>query len=306
MSELYKTYRPKALSEILGQSGAVASLERLIKSNKIPHAILLTGPSGVGKTTIARILKQHLRCSDVDFFESNCADARGVEDIREIRRRINYRPMSGLSRIWLIDECHKMTNDAQNALLKMLEDTPSHVYFMLGTTNPEKLIKAIHTRCSQIKLTAMKPLEIVAVLTRVIKKEKMEVSEDVIDAIVEAAEGSARKALVILEQAGYLDDDEAQLRAVMATSLAKDAAIDLARLLINPRPSWAEVAKVLSQLSDEEPESIRYAVLGYMRSIMLKGGKIAPRAYAVVDVFSRNFFDSKHAGLAAACWEVTN
>src|SRR5678816_4466960 len=112
--ELYKRIRPKRLKDLIGQDGAVKSIEKLLASSKMPHALLLTGPSGCGKTTIARILKAHLHCSDQDFFERNCADFRSVDDIREIRRHLDLRPLGGESRIWLIDECHKLTNDAQN------------------------------------------------------------------------------------------------------------------------------------------------------------------------------------------------
>lgn len=303
MSELYKTYRPRTLKGIVGQDGAVASLQRFIEKQNIPHCILLTGPSGCGKTTIGRILKTHLDCGDADYLEINSADFKGIDTIREIRRSVNLAPISGSTRIWLIDECHKLTNDAQNALLKMLEDTPRHVYFLLATTDPQKLLKTIHTRGSEVKLKALGVPELKRVLQRVIDKEKLTITESVLDEIADAADGSARKALVILEQVAGLTDEAEQLQAVQATALNKDAAISLARALINPRAQWSEVAPILKELKDE-PEGIRYLVLGYCRSVLLGGGKLAPRAYMIIDIFSSNFYDSKHAGLAAACWEV--
>jgi len=303
MKEYYKRFRPKTLKGVVGQEGAIASLQRFIDKGSVPHCILLTGPSGCGKTTIGRILKTHLNCGDADFLEINSADFKGIDTIREIRRSVNLSPISGDCRIWLIDESHKLTNDAQNALLKILEDTPSHAYFMLATTDPQKLIKTIHTRASEVKLQALGAPALKRVLQRVIDKEGLTVTDTVLDEIVDAADGSARKALVILEQVGGLATEAEQVQAVQATSLNKDAAITLARALINPRASWKEVAPLLKELKDE-PEGIRYLVLGYCRSVLLGGGPLAARAYMIIDIFSRNFYDSKQAGLAAACYEV--
>ena len=288
---------------MLGQDAVVASLEQMIERNDVPHALILSGPSGCGKTTVGRILKTHLECGDADWFEINAADAKGIDVVRDIRRYASLSPMEGNTRIFLIDEAGKLTGDAQNALLKPLEDSPSHAYFILATTDPGKLLKTIHTRCTEIKFRPLELDVIRKLVKRVVEKEDMKVNGDVIDEIAEAAEGSARKALVILEQVGWLDDVKAQLAGVSAASVHKDQAILLARALINPRARWAEVAALLKENKDD-PEQVRYLLLGYARSVMLGGGKLAPRAFVIIDIFARNFYDSKQAGLAAACWEV--
>lgn len=303
MTELYKKYRPKTLKGVVGQDGVMKSIHTMTVRKTVPHAILFTGPSGCGKTTIARILKTELGCGDGDFHEINSADFRGVETVREIRRNITLAPMSGECRIWLIDEAHKLTGDAQNSLLKMLEDTPSHVYFMLATTDPQKLIRTIHTRCTEFKLAPIPAAGLEKLILRIATKEKLKLSENVVDEIVAASENSARKALVILEQIGSLKTEEAQLQAIEASSSAKQQAIDLARALLDPRKKWPEIAAILKGL-DEDPESIRFLILGYCRSVLLGGGKLAERAYNIIVVFSDNFWNSKQAGLAAACWEV--
>src|SRR5688572_25883760 len=138
--ELYKKFRPKTLKGVVGQEGAVSSLQSMIDKGRLPHTILFSGPSGCGKTTIARILKGILECSDLDFFEINCADFKGIDMVRDIRRYVGIPPLHGKSRVWLIDEAHQLTKDAQNAFLKLLEDTPKHAYFMLATTDPQKLL----------------------------------------------------------------------------------------------------------------------------------------------------------------------
>ena len=127
--ELYKKYRPKSFDRVNGQEAAIKSLSTFVEKGKIPHAILFTGPSGSGKTTLARIITKHLECGFSDFQELNCADLTGIEEVRKIRQRMNYACMGGKSRVWIIDEAHKLSNAAQNAFLKMLEDTPKPVSY---------------------------------------------------------------------------------------------------------------------------------------------------------------------------------
>lgn len=314
MSEitLYRKYRPRSLKTVVGQSAAVASLQKLIETDRIPNAILFTGPSGCGKTTLARILKNHLKCDDYDFQELNVADFRGIDMVRDIRRTVTTPALSGGVRVWLLDECGLLTKDAQSALLKILEDTPQDCYFFLATTDPQKLLKTILTRCAEVKMVSLKEKDLRQVLERVIAAEKFKVSPTVMDEIVDSSEGSARKALVILGQVALLSGDDAQIEAIHTTTLNSDAAFALARALMDPRMTWPEVAIILRNLVDSEPESVRYMVLGYARSCLIgKEGKplnqrFASRAFMVIDIFKRNFYDSKAAGLAAACFEVIN
>lgn len=298
--ELYKKYRPRSFKNVIGQAGAVRSLEALIKRG-LPHALLFSGPSGDGKTTLARIVAQILECGEPDLNEINAANTKGVDTIRDIDRYSRMMPVSGPVRVYLIDEAHMLTKDAMNAILKVLEDPPKRAYFMLCTTDPQKLIKTIHTRCSEIKLSALSLTDLGLVCQRVIDKEGLSVSETVLKEIVEAADGSARKALVILEQVGYIEGEEAQLEAIKTTTINKDLGMSLARLLYNPSSKWQEVAAVLKEIKDD-PEGVRYLVLGYARSCLL--GRGDARAFKIIDVFSKNFYDSKKAGLAAACYEV--
>jgi DNA polymerase III gamma/tau subunit len=310
--ELYKRYRPKFLRDVVGQDSAISTLQKYADKESFPHSILFTGPSGCGKTTLARILKRLLHCGNADFNELNCADFRSIDDIRQIRSRTGYSAISGSCRIWLIDECHKLTNDAQTAFLKLLEDTPDHVYFLLATTDPNKVIKTIRTRCTEIKLLPLTQPGLCQMMKTIAEKEGLALSDEMLGEIAEASEGSARKALVILDQVASLDDEDQQRKAITAHSVNKQTAIELARALLFGRGGWGPVAKILRDLSDEEPEGIRYLVLSYARSCLIgkdekpPNMKVASLAFKVIDIFSDNFYDSKHAGLAAACWEVVN
>jgi DNA polymerase III gamma/tau subunit len=303
MKELYKKYRPTHFKKMIGQNNAVKLLSQMVKNNKVPHTLLFTGPSGCGKTTLARILKKELNCGQPDFNEVNCADVRGIEEIRNIRRRMQTVPIAGDCRIWLIDEAHKLTNDAQNAFLKMLEDTPSHVYFMLATTNPQKLLRTIRNRSTEIAVKSLSDLDIALLLRRICKKEQVKIPVKVSKKIINHSEGSARKALVLLNQVVQLEKEKDMLTAIEKTTMEAQA-IAIARALHNHRTRWPEMSKILKATLDEEPEQIRWMVLGYARTILLSGSKLSGRAYIVIDAFREHFYDSKHAGLVAACYEV--
>lgn len=298
--ELYKKYRPRSLKTVIGNQATVKTLANMFERGTLPHTILLHGESGTGKTTIARIIKKELECSDVDFKEVNCSDNRGIDTIREIRRIMNMKPTGGDVRIWLLDECHRLTGEAMDAALKILEDTPSHVYFILCTTDPQKLIKTIKTRCCQLPMELLSDNDEKRLIQRVLKKEEEELDDDLIDKIIDAANGSSRKALVILDRVLNLPPEDRE--SAVSEEPEEKEVIDLCRALIKGE-SWSKVAKMLKELK-VEPESIRYVVLGYARSCLLGGGAVSKKAALIIDAFSRNFYDSKNAGLALACYEV--
>lgn len=305
--ELFKKYRPRSFKGVVGSQSAVRTLREFASNDRIPHAILLTGPSGCGKTTLARIVRRHLECSEEDYVEVNSADFRGIDTIREIRQRMRLNPMLGKVRMWCIDEAHKLTNDAQNALLKLLEETPPHVYFALTTTESEKLLTTIKTRCTEVRVEALNYADMKTLLERVLEKEgKQGFPSATIDQIIEVAEGSARKALVILNQVIHIQDEKDQIDAILKSE-SKVKATEIAIGLIYKNISWADMCEVLKGLdTDEEPERIRHAVLTIAKNALLanKGPRINTKAYRVIFAFEENFFSSKMAGLVRACYEV--
>lgn len=298
--ELYRKYRPTSLKEVVGQPEAVRALVEMGKNGRIPHCLLFTGPSGCGKTTIARILRKKLKCSDFDFCEVNAADDRGVDMIREIKSRMGLSPLSGESRVWLIDECATLTSQGQESFLKLLEDTPAHVYFMLCTTDPQKLKKTIITRCTEIKCKEISKGDLKALAIDVAQKEGKELDPKVAERLAEVADGSARKALVILHAVLGQATVEQQLAGIESSDV-KGQAIEICRILMKKGASWSEVAAVLSKV-EEDVESIRHLVLGYARSVLMKSG--SERAATIIEEFRDNWYDCKAAGLAISCYRV--
>lgn len=300
MEEIYKKYRPKELSEMVGQDVAVNTLEAAIEQDSVPHFVLFTGPTGCGKTTLARIVRRRLRCSRHDFIE----DApRKIEDVRLIRRRIHQAPMKGKCRVWLIDECHKLTSDAQDEFLKMLEDTPSHVYFLFTTTDPQKLKKTIRNRSTEITVKPLSDRNLADLIAHVCTGEKTKIDAEVCSKIIGNSGGSARRALVFLDSVIRLSSKRKQLDTIV-TATAELQAFEIVRALLYRKTVWKEMAVILKATEGEEPEQIRWLVLACCKTELLKAGKFAGRAYVVIDAFRDNFYDSKMAGLVAACYEV--
>lgn len=301
--ELYKKYRPTTLDQVVGQVSAVKILKEKLASN-FPHTVIFSGPSGTGKTTLARILKTQLNCSDRDFTELNCASFRGIDTVREITQNMVLCPIGGKCRIWLIDEAHAVSRDGQGAFLKTLEDTPSHCYFFLATTDPNKLLQTIRTRATEIALKSISTKDLSSLISSVAKKEKLKLSEEVVERIIEISDGSARKALVILDQIKDIKDEESQLEAVYRSD-SKTLGIDLARALMNGKSKWTDIAAILRNIEDD-PEGIRRLVLGYCSAVMLKGKGPIQRAYEIMIRFEDNLFDCGKAGLVRACYEILN
>jgi DNA polymerase-3 subunit gamma/tau len=301
--EFYIKYRPKLFKQVKGQREAVTTLKGLLKKRSgLPHGLLFTGPSGCGKTTFAYILKDKLQVGDADFNEYDSADFRGIDTIREIRLRWKRSPIGGKKKIYLLDECHQLTSDAQNALLKLLEKAPSYVYFMLATTEPNKLKETIKTRCTEVKVAPLAKQDMQDVIAHVADAEKLDLTQRVVARICEVAEGSARKALVLLNQIAEIGNEKKQLRAIL-NSDAKIQAIEIARALLF-KPDWSKLAKILKGV-DEDPERLRHLVLVYCTTILLSNNKRSmPRANLVIEIFRDNFYDSKRAGLVASCYQA--
>lgn len=202
-----------------------------------------------------------------------------------------------------VHNCHRLTSDAQASLLKLLEDPPGHVYFMLATTDPSKLLETIRTRCTEVAVKAITDGDLRNLVVEVAGKESVEIQETVLDKIVELAGGSGRKALVLLHQVIGLEVEEDRLEA-LESARGKEQAIELARALLGKKP-WSEVSALLKGIPDD-PEGLRRMIFSYAGSVLLNGGK-APRAAFLMEEFRDPFFDAGTARgmLTLACYRTT-
>lgn len=303
---LHLKHRPKTLKDIIGQDTAIKILKTAIKKKKIPHALLFTGPTGCGKTTLGRIMVRKLKCSKLDFVEINTADFRGIEMIRGIRVQTNLSlmdPRRGKSKCWLIDEAHQLSSQAQHAFLKLLEEPPDWVYFILCTTEPQKLLSTIRSRCATVALTLLADKDLRRLINKVCLAEKSEISNGVTNKIIEHSEGSARQALVYLGTVVDLNNKKDQLAAIEPPE-TKEQAIKIARELLNPKKtSWEKIISIVKNVKLDE-EQLRWMILTYANSVIEGGGPLMGKAFLMIDAFSEPFYDSGRAGFNAACYRV--
>ena len=235
----------------------------------------------------------------------NAAISRGIDTIREIEAEMPMGTIGGGVRVYVIDECHKLTSDAQSGLLKMLEDTPKHVYFFLCTTDYGRLLPTIRGRCTEVKLVSMTNQSLQSALGYVIEQARLKVPDSVRTKIVQEAGGSGRKALVMLDQVAALATEAEQL-AVVSEDAVQRAAFDLVKKLLWEGAKWQDMAELIKALKEQdvEIEPMRWALLTCAAAEMLKGDKKAGWANLIIEEFSKPFFDSKWAGVFSACWNV--
>lgn len=283
--ELYRKYRPKTLEDIVGNESTIKSLKKELENGS--HVFLMTGPAGCGKTTIARIMAREVGAGELDIKEINSAENRGIDTAREIMEQMRYNPSDGSALVWILDEMHMITSAGQNALLKALEDTPDHVYFFLATTNPEKLIAPLKTRCSIINVQALSHDEMMYLLKRTSRAEQKKLDAEVYEKIIEMCDGGSRKGLKLLSKVIYLETTEEMLE-VLNTSVESDdkpETIEFCRALMNSNSSLKSLMNILKSVDTSDAEKVRQSVMGYMNACILKG-TITNEAVATIQAFS--------------------
>lgn len=217
---LYRKYRPSNFDEVVGQQPIIQTLKNAIVQNRIAHAYLFCGPRGTGKTSIAKIFAKMLNCEDEsnkpcgkctnckmvqngshpDIIEIDAASNNGVDEVRNLIDKVKYAPMQGKYKVYIIDEVHMMTTGAFNALLKTIEEPPAHVVFILATTEPNKVIPTIISRCQRFDFDKVSQKDIEKRLSIVCKEEKIEIDPEAISLIAQLADGGMRDSLSILDQ----------------------------------------------------------------------------------------------------------
>jgi len=206
---LYRKYRSRSFDEVAGQDHIVKTLQAAIKSGKISHAYLFTGPRGVGKTSVARILAHEINGlpysgeeTHLDIIEIDAASNRRIDEIRDLRDKVHITPTSAKYKVYIIDEVHMLTREAFNALLKTLEEPPQHVIFILATTESHKLPDTIVSRTQRYNFKAMSAEVTYTQLASIAKKEKMKADEPALRLLAEFGDGSMRDSISLLDQLG--------------------------------------------------------------------------------------------------------
>jgi DNA polymerase III gamma/tau subunit len=299
---LYLKYRPTTLEQVKGNEDIITSLTKMLSDKKTcPHVFLFHGLSGCGKTTLGRIVANSLGCSEDDLAEINSASFRGIDTVRDIIRNCEYKPINGSCRVFLIDEVHKWTNDAQNAALKILEDTPAHVYFILCTTQPDKLIKEIHGRCQKFQVKPLNDIQLTTLLRRVVREEGQTLDKTVYDQIIINSFGQPRNALQILEQVLNVPE-ERRVEAAKQAAAEQSQSIELCRALLR-NAKWKEISVILKGLKDQDAEGIRRQVLGYCQAVLLNEDN--PKAGFILEQMRDHFYDVGFPGLTLATYIIT-
>ena len=221
---LYRKYRPRTFAEIIGQEHVTEPLSQALRTGRLHHAYLFSGPRGCGKTSSARILARSLNCvkgptpdpcgecescvalapdgpGSIDVIEIDAATNRGIDEIRELRDAARYAPSRDRYKIYILDEAHQITDAAFNALLKTLEEPPDHIVFMMATTQPEDIPQTVRSRCQHFSFHAVKLVDILGQLRAIAAHEGVEADEAALALLAEAGDGSMRDALSIMDQA---------------------------------------------------------------------------------------------------------
>ncbi len=306
---LARKYRPQKFSDVIGQEHVTRTLQNAISQERIAHGYIFSGHRGIGKTTVARILAMALNCRSaekppiepcgvcescteiragnaVDVIEIDAATNRGIDEIRELREAARYRPARDRFKIYILDEAHQITDAAFNALLKTLEEPPSHVVFMMATTQPEDIPQTIRSRCQHFSFRAVKFDDIMGQLRDIVTEEKIPADDDALALLAEAGDGSLRDALSILDQA--------------IASTSDHLTLDSVRSLIGAAPA-AALETVMQSVSESSSEKI----LVLVDHLISEGHSPTHFARQLVR-FLRNVTVAKIAGKDSALLQISS
>ena len=300
---LITKYRPTSFEELLGNKETVASIKALLDKEDPKRTFLISGLKGTGKTTIGHVIAQYVGCNmSLDFIEVDAAALNGAPPARELRENCKYGSITQGPRVWLIDECHRMTDAAQEILLKTFEKPPEHAFFILATTEPNRLKDTFIDRMAHFTMKPLSENEFKLLIKKVTRKEGFpSLAENIITSLYDKAEGRPRTGLNILEKVLTVTDEN-MMSMISAGIDIEGAIIDLCRCIIK-KESWVYISKLLlSLLEKEPPEEIRRGIYGYMVSIISKGEN--PYAFEVASNFKETTYINGKNDLIYACYNA--
>ena len=288
---LYRKYRPQTFDEVIGQDHIVKTLVNQIKMDKISHAYLFTGSRGTGKTSTAKIFARAINCeksnngspcgmcetckslagTNIDVLEIDAASNNGVDEIRELREKVKYPPVVGKYKVYIIDEVHMLSTSAFNALLKTLEEPPSHTVFILATTEVHKLPATILSRCLRFDYKLVSLEELSALLRKILKEENVSFDEQAINIIARAGEGSVRDTLSIADRCvSFAGNDLTYQKVLSVLGVSeREVLIKVAENMLskNVGNALVELDVVLSQ--GKSPLVFSNDLISYFRDLIL-------------------------------------
>lgn len=286
---LITKHRPVGFETVIGQGAVIASLQKVLDGKK-SQSFIFNGPAGTGKTTLARISAAYLDIDPRDITEVDAATYTGIDKTRELQQLIRYTPLGGgAGRAAIVDEAHRLSGQAWDSLLKAVEEPRAGVYWFFCTTNGAKIPKSIQSRCAAYTLKPVSEADLEKVIGRIIKREKIEVSEGVRQIICREANGSPRQAISNLVKC--LDVKTArEASAILQSAMDSDATIELARFLLKPG-SWAKAMAIMKKFDNESPEGVRIVIANYLTKVLAgaNSDKEAIRLLGILEQFSTSY-----------------